>query len=70
MRISQGKLKLHNKALQVHTKRDAVRNSGSSLCHQGQSHLTLPGSHPLGPPIQTHKEEETNFWLILLLSVN
>jgi len=36
-------------ALQVHTERDAVGNFGSSLFHQGQSHLTLPASHPLGP---------------------
>jgi len=54
MRLSQGKMKLHYKALQVHTKRDAVCNFGSSLCHQGQSHLTLPGITPSRPPVQTH----------------
>ena len=68
MRLSQGKMKLHYKALQVHTKRDAVCNFGSSLCHQGQSHLTLPGSHPLGPQyrltlshLSYHEGEETIF---------
>jgi len=52
-------------ALQVHTKRDAVGNFGSSLFYQGQSHLTLPASHPLGPQyrltlshLSYHKGEE------------